>query len=193
MDSIKRIAALRSSLFNSHFRRMVSEPVIRRISMTRRLLTIAAMLAGVFVATVATPAHSDAGSDRAAITERLRRWSDAFNARDAKGVCDVFAPDLVSTVPEVLDGNRDALCARLAALLAKPDLSLHYDSPDIREIIVSGDIAVVRLFWTLTARKGTEQSVSHEAGIDIFKRQPDGKWSIARFMSFSTTPNTVLQ
>ena len=142
---------------------------------------------------VATPTHSDAGSDRAAITERLRRWADAFNARDAQGVCDVFAPDLVSTVPEVLDGNRDALCARLAALLAKPDLNLHYDSPDIREIIVSGDIAVVRLFWTLTARKGAEQSVSHEAGIDVFKRQPDGRWSIARFMSFSTTPNTVLQ
>jgi len=71
-------------------------------------------------------------------------------------------------------------------------LSLHYDSPDIREIIVSGDIAVVRLFWTLTARKGGEQSVTDEAGIDIFKRQPDGRWSIARFMSFSTAPNTVL-
>jgi steroid delta-isomerase len=165
-------------------------PLVWRIPMIRRLLTITAVLAGVVMA---TPARADAGSDKAAITERLRGWAEAFNARNAAGVCDVFAPDLVSTVPEVLDGNRDTLCTKLAALLAKPELTLHYDSPDIREIIVSGDIAVVRLFWTLTARKGAEQSVTHEAGMDIFKRQPDGRWSIARFMSFSTTPNSVLR
>jgi uncharacterized protein (TIGR02246 family) len=160
--------------------------------MIRRLLTIAVVSAGVVMATP-TPARADVDSDKAAITERLSRWADAFNARDAKGVCDLFAADLVSTVPEVLDGNRDTLCKRLATLLAKPDLNFHYDHPDIREIIVSGDIAVVRLFWTLSARKGAEQSVTHEAGIDVFKRQADGKWSIARFMSFSTAPNKVLE
>ncbi|MFM0003527.1 hypothetical protein PQR57_21100 [Paraburkholderia dipogonis] len=94
--------------------------------MIRRLLTITAVLAGVVMA---TPARADAGSDKAAITDRLRGWAEAFNARNAAGVCDVFAPDLVSTVPEVLDGNRDTLCTKLAALLAKPELTLHYDSP----------------------------------------------------------------
>ena len=158
--------------------------------MIRWLLAIAAVLAGIGAA---TSARADVDSDRAAITERLRRWTVAFNARDAAGVCDVFASDLVSTVPEALNGSRDALCTRLAALLAKPGLQLRYDSPDIHEIIVSGDLAVVRLFWTLTARNGGEPSVSTEAGMDIFKRQPDGKWSIARFISFSATPNKVLQ
>ncbi|QIE26526.1 hypothetical protein SBC1_41980 (plasmid) [Caballeronia sp. SBC1] len=158
--------------------------------MIRWLLAIATVLAGVGAA---TPARADVDSDRAAITDRLRRWTVAFNARDAAGVCDVFAPDLVSTVPGALNGSRDALCGKLSAVLAKPELQLHYDSPDIREIMVSGDIAVVRLFWTLTARKGTDQSVSTEAGMDIFKRQPDGKWSIARFISFSATPNKVLK
>jgi uncharacterized protein (TIGR02246 family) len=158
--------------------------------MIRWLLAIAAVLTGVGAG---TSARADVDSDRAAITERLQRWTVAFNARDAAGVCDVFAPDLVSTVPDALDGSRDALCGKLSAVLAKPGLELRYDSPDIREIIVSGDIAVVRLFWTLTARKGEEQSVSTEAGMDIFKRQPDGRWSIARFISFSATPNKVLR
>lgn len=157
--------------------------------MTRPLLANLSLFAA---CCCAVPAFADEASDKAAITERLQRWSQAFNARDAAGVCDIFAPDLASTVPEVLDSNREKLCARLAALLAKPDLKLHYGSPDIREIIVSGDLAVVRLFWTLTAAKGAEQSVTYEPGIDIFKRQPDGTWSIARFMSFSTTPNSVL-
>ncbi|MFK4447937.1 uncharacterized protein (TIGR02246 family) [Caballeronia udeis] len=158
--------------------------------MVKWLLAIAVVSAGVGAV---TPARADVDSDRAAITERLQRWRVAFNARDAAGVCDVFAPDLVSTVPEVLDGSRDALCGKLSAVLAKPELQLDYDSPDIREIIVSGDIAVVRLFWTLTAQMRGESSVSTEAGMDIFKRQPDGKWSIARFISFSATPNKVLQ
>jgi uncharacterized protein (TIGR02246 family) len=142
--------------------------------------------------TTATFASADPAPDRAAIAERLQRWTAAFNARDAEGICDLFAPDLVSTVPEALDGNRDALCTRLNTLLAKPELQLHYDDPDIREIIVSGDIAVVRLVWTLTTRKGAEQDVTTEAGMDVFKRQPDGKWSIARFLSFTTRPNKNL-
>jgi uncharacterized protein (TIGR02246 family) len=158
--------------------------------MIRWLLAITAALVGVGAA---TSVRADVNSDRAAITERLQHWTVAFNARDTAGVCDVFAPDLVSTVPEALDGSRDALCGKLSAVLANPGLQLHYDSPDIREIIVSGDIAVVRLFWTLTARKGAEQSVSSEAGMDIFKRQPGGKWSIARFITFSVTPNKVLE
>ncbi|WP_250511688.1 nuclear transport factor 2 family protein [Caballeronia sp. GACF4] len=158
--------------------------------MIKRVLTTGAMLASIVVT---TPAHADANADKAAIAQRLQAWSKAFNARDAEGVCDIFAPDLVSTVPEALDGNRDTICKKLAVLFAKPGLSLQYDSPDIREIIVSGDIAIVRLFWTLTARMGDKESVTEEAGMDIFQRQPDGQWSIARFMSFSATPNTVLE
>lgn len=158
--------------------------------MLKALLAISAILAGVGAT---TPALADVDADKAAITARLQRWTEAFNTRDPAGVCDIFAPDLVSTVPEALDGSHDAICTRLAALLKKPELQLHYDRPDIREIIVSGDIAVVRLFWTLTARKGAVQNMDTEAGMDIFQRQPDGRWSIARFISFSTMPNKVLQ
>jgi steroid delta-isomerase len=159
--------------------------------MLRRCLAIIVCLLSLGPA--ATSARADADADKAAITARLQRWTTAFNARDAAGICDLFAPDLVSTVPESLAGSRDALCSRLDALLAKPGLGLHYDNPDIREIIVSGDLAVVRLFWTLTARKGAEQDTTTEAGMDIFKRQPDGVWSIARFISFSIRPNKVLE
>ncbi len=143
--------------------------------------------------TTAPSTRAAPDSDKAAITERLRHWTAAFNAHDAAGICDLFAPDLIYTIPNALDGNRTALCANLRALQSRPGLQLHYDNPDIREIIVSGDIAVVRLFWTLTTRKAAHQDTSTEAGMDIFKRQPDGKWSIARFLSFTITPNRNLQ
>jgi len=160
-----------------------------RLMVTRGLITILCLLAATMMA---TPARANSDSDKAAITERLERWTDAFNARDAAGICDLFAPDLVATVPGDLDGGRNVLCARLAALQARPGLQLHYDKPDIREIIVSGDVAIVRLFWTLTAQNGAEQDVTTEAGIDVFKRQPDGRWSISRFLSFTLRPNKNL-
>ena len=154
--------------------------------MLRWSLTIAAAMA---LAVSPRMVHADANSDRAAITQTLQRWADAFNARDAHAVCDLFAPDLVSTVPGVLNGNRDAICSRLAKVLASAQPQLHYEKPEIREIIVSGDIAVVRLFWTLTTQVGTRKTVTHEAGMDIFRRQADGTWSIIRFISFDFVPH----
>ena len=138
------------------------------------------------------PARAGEAADKAAITERLRSWTDAFNAENQAVVCELFAPDLIATIPDVADDGRDALCARINAAQARPGLQLHYGYPDIREILVSGDLAVVRLFWTLTTRKGCLEDTTVEPGIDIFKRQSDGKWRIARYLSFTNRPNENL-
>jgi hypothetical protein len=37
---------------------------------------------------MATSSRADPDSDRAAITERLQRWTIAFNTHDAAGICD---------------------------------------------------------------------------------------------------------
>lgn len=144
------------------------------------------------VAVTAPLARADETADEAAIIARLRGFADAFNAHDEAGFCDIFAPDLIATIPFALESRRESLCGNLNRLLASPDLRLQYDYPDIREIIVSGDIAVVRIVWMLTVRKGTEQDTTPEGGIDVFRRQPDGRWSIARFATFSMRPNKFL-
>jgi uncharacterized protein (TIGR02246 family) len=139
------------------------------------------------------PGLADAAADEAAIRDRFAKWTAAFNAGDAAGVCDLFAPDLVYSLPEVTNGTQATLCGNLAKILARPDIKLHYDLPTIHELIVSGDIAVVRLTWTLTAEAKGEKDTTTEEGIDIFRRQPDGRWSIARFIAFTTSPNKALQ
>lgn len=132
----------------------------------------------------AIPARADPASDKEAVTARLLQWAAAFNARDAAGTCDLFAPDLISTVPGGLSDNRSTVCTRLSTILAKTDTQFHY-TPDIHEIIVSGDYAVVRLIWTLTTTHGSQVETDQEAGMDLFQRQADGRWSIARFLAFS--------
>ncbi len=107
-------------------------------------------------------------------------------------VCGLFAPDLSYTFGDILNGSRDRLCADIRTVLARRDLKLQYDEPTIYEILVSGDLAVVRLTWTLTAEKNGARDVTKEEGMDVFRRAPDGLWSIARYIAFPRRPNTVL-
>ena len=61
----------------------------------------------------------------------------------------------------------------------------------IKEIIVAGDLAVVRLVWTLkvqTQGLSALKSRSDEPGMDIFRRQPDGSWKISRYIAYEASP-----
>ena len=129
------------------------------------------------------PALADLEADKAMISSRLQHWVSAFNHRDVAGTCDIFARDLISTTPGSLETGHDAVCARLAAQLAKPNKPMQY-ALSIQEILVSGDLAVARLLWTLSVKQGKHLKTSQEAGMDLFQKQPDGTWSIIRFMAF---------
>ena len=84
------------------------------------------------------------------------------------------------------------MCGNLTTILGRSDIRLHYAVPTIKEIVVSGDIAVVRLTWTLTVERGGATDTTTEEGMDLFRRQPDGRWSIARYLAFTTRPNKLL-
>jgi steroid delta-isomerase len=144
-------------------------------------------------AAMAAEAHADSDADKAAIMQRFQRWTADFNAKDSAGVCDLFAPDLVYSIPEVVRGTRETICANLANLLARSDVKLHYNNPDVHEILVVGDVAVVRLTWTLTTEVNGAKDTTTEEGMDIFRRQPDGRWSISRFIAFTTRANKLLR
>jgi len=69
--------------------------------------------------------------------------------------------------------------------LADPTKKFAY-SLDIKEIIVAGDLAVVRLVWTLkvTAAGAANAAETKEPGLDVFRRQPDGSWKIVRYVAY---------
>ena len=133
---------------------------------------------------LASPAGAD---DAAAIRDRLEAWRLAFNARDADGACDLFAPDLAYSVPGLAAGTRETMCTNLARAMMRTDFILRYDPPEIHEILLAGDLAVVRLRWTLSTETLAGLRVSQEEGLDVFRRQPDGRWSIARFIAVDAT------
>jgi len=165
-------------------------PPIGRAWLFRRLGPVIAI--ALTAATMQT-ARADSDADKAVIVQRLQRWTAAFNAKDAVGTCDLFAPDLVYSIPEVARGTRETMCSNLTALQGRSDIRIHYDNPDVHEILVAGDIAVVQLTWTLTTEVNGARDTTTEEGMDVFRRQPDGRWSIARFMAFTTRANKLLR
>ena len=116
----------------------------------------------------------------AAIRKTLEQWPKDFNARHKPGVFGFFAPDLVATYPGQPDRDFEAMCKHLGRALDDPHKRFRYDAPRIHQVIVSGDLAVVRLTWTLRVILADKpETVLREHGVDVFKRQKNGSWKCA--------------
>jgi steroid delta-isomerase len=141
---------------------------------------------GLLLAAVGAPASAQpADAAETAIRTALAQWTTDFNARDAAHICDLFAKDLRYDYRGFPERDYDALCGLLHKSLADRTREFAY-SLDIREIIVSGDLAIVRLIWTLKVTiPGAANAVeSKEPGLDAFRRQPDGSWKIVRYIAY---------
>ena len=105
------------------------------------------------------------------------------------GVTVETADSAAAALDRIAERDYDAICALLSSSLRDQEKSYHYNL-DLKEILVSGDLAAVRLVWTLTvARKeGGVIETIQEPGIDIFRRQRDGLWKIARYLAFPIAP-----
>jgi uncharacterized protein (TIGR02246 family) len=149
-------------------------------------LTAALLTAAMLMLALASPlaAESTDAAAQAAIRARLMQWTDDFNAGKVQEACDLFAPDLRYDYRGLPERNYQEMCAGLRRALTDP--SKHYSyALAIKDILVFGDMAAVRLVWTLTlTAAGAEPKVSHEHGIDVFRRQPDGAWRIIRFVAY---------
>jgi steroid delta-isomerase len=141
---------------------------------------------GLLLAAVCTPASAQpADAAERAIRMALTQWTRDFNARDASRICDLFAKDLRYDFRGLPERDYDAICGLLHKALADRTKQFVY-SHDIREIIVSGDLAIVRLTWTVkVTRPGAANAVeSKEPGLDVFRRQSDGSWKIIRYIAY---------
>jgi uncharacterized protein (TIGR02246 family) len=141
---------------------------------------------GLLLTAVGAPVSAQpADAAETAIRAALAQWTSDFNARDASRICDLFAKDLRYDYRGFPERGYDALCGLLHKSLADRTKQFAY-SLDIREIIVSGDFAVVRLIWTLklTITGAANPVESKEPGLDVFRRQPDGSWKIVRYIAY---------
>jgi len=119
----------------------------------------------------------------------VRRGLDSIEGHDLRPA--LFArhrklSDLRYDFQGLPERSYDDICKLLHASLSDAGKRFTYSPPAIKEVIVSGDLAVVRLTWTLKVHsEGTPSDVtSEEIGLDVFRRQPDGRWKIIRYIAF---------
>jgi uncharacterized protein (TIGR02246 family) len=133
---------------------------------------------------IGTAAAQTADPAQAEIRAALTQWMADFNAGKADRVCGLFAPDLIAQYRGQPERNYDAICDLLKRSLRDPAKRFSY-ALDIKEIIVAGDFAVVRLTWTLTIQsKDAPAETIEEPGMDVFRRQGDGAWRISRYIAY---------
>lgn len=149
------------------------------------LILSAGLLAAILrVPTLSSAEESDSAA-QAAIRAALSKWTKDFNTGNSSEVCKLFAPDLIATFAGHADRNYGSQCNDLLRALRDPTKTYTY-SPDIQEIIVSGDLAVARLVWTTQVQRsdGAGAVTTKEPSMDVFRRQPDGSWKISRYLAF---------
>jgi len=149
------------------------------MSNSRRIVGIAMALS------ILLPLSSHAADPVQAIEQRLRQWTEDFNAGRVDRLCDLFAPDLIANYRGQPEKSFDSLCTALREDITNGPRAFHY-ALELNEIMVSGDMAMVRLIWhlTVTDRETGETFESADRGIDIFRLQPDGEWRIARYIAY---------
>ena len=152
-------------------------------------ILLSTVIALLLVAAPATSAVAESTDD--AIRATLVRWTKDFNAGNADKVCALFSPELRYDFRGYPERDYDDVCTRLKRSLSDKGKRYEYGL-DIREIIPAGDIAIVRLTWTLTVALPNGQTVSSvEPGMDIFRKSPDGQWKIIRYLAYEAPQRPI--
>lgn len=121
-------------------------------------------------------------ADEARIRKRLAEWVEQTRAGDRLAAAEIWAPDLIGWYP----GQPEDTYAREQELARKqraPDAPRSIPDVTVEEVMVSGDLAVVRDVWRITRIAGTDTTTTTLRGYEVWRRQPDGKWRIGRYIS----------
>jgi len=114
------------------------------------------------------------------IRESLARWVEAANRGNWKEAVKIWAPDLVGWYP----GTPDDTYARETESASKAGPPRTHFELEIKEVIVSGTLAVVRDIWKFSLVGDSDKAkVETVKSFEVWRRQPDGAWRICRWIS----------
>ena len=102
--------------------------------------------------------------------------------RDWRAAAEIWAPDLIGGYPGESDDTYAQEMARAAH--PRPGRKPSRYKVTIDEVLVSGAQAVVRDIWRFTTNSGSpDSSVDVVRSFEVWRRQPDRSWKIARWIS----------
>ena len=113
------------------------------------------------------------------IREVHSTWISAVNAGDLARLLTLMADDVVFLNPGQVPFGRDGFSANFSA--APRQIQIHCNS-ELEEVVVVGEVAYTRSRDTLsvTRRAGGEAKQFTGHRITVYRKQPDGRWLLAR-------------
>jgi len=133
-------------------------------------------------------APTQAQQDEAAIRQSLADWLKAFNGGDYAKAVEVWAPDMRGWGDDGEDSyQREMDGARKTPKVADP--KWHY-AMRIDEVMVEGDMAVVHDTWTEIDPTGKARTFG---SFEVWRRQPDKRWKISRWIDGTSTPDSSVK
>lgn len=118
-------------------------------------------------------------ADERAIREVHFAWIDAVNAGDLARLLDLMTDDAVFLNPGQAPFGRDGLSANFSAAHQQVRLLC---SSELEEVAVAGEVAYTlsRDALSVTPRVGGEATQLAGHRITVYRKQPDGRWLLAR-------------
>jgi len=119
--------------------------------------------------------------DRDQIEARIRQFIDAFHSGDLESLLSTYSDDLIKARADLADEAKPQTAARLEQVFRDYDRQLAVRND---EIVVQGSLAYVRgvLDITLTPRSRGAAIHAHRRFIEIWRKEEDGEWRVARTM-----------
>ncbi len=119
------------------------------------------------------------GPDEREIRKVHSTWIDAVNAGDLDRLLTLMADDVVFLNPGQAPFGRNGFSANFSA--AHQQLRIHCTS-ELEEVVVVGEVAYTRSrdALSVTPRAGGEAAQLAGHRITVYRKQPDGRWLLAR-------------
>ena len=124
--------------------------------------------------------------DVEALRKAIIRSGESFNAVDPDAIMSQYARDIVLSYPGIPDMGYDDLVKAFGELRKRKSGLTEKTTPTIEEILVSGDMGVIRVMWTTvtTETDPPRQSTRHMKDLQIWRREKDGSWKFIRGMHY---------
>jgi uncharacterized protein (TIGR02246 family) len=118
-------------------------------------------------------------SDEREIREVHSIWIAAVNAGDLARLLTLMADDVVFLNPGQAPFGREGFSANFSAAHQRVRIRC---SSELEEVVVSGEVAYTRSrdALSVTPRAGEEATQLAGHRITVYRRQPDGRWLLAR-------------
>lgn len=142
----------------------------------------------VLASSACAAAPTQTQQDEAAIRQSLADWLQAFNSGDYAKAAEIWAPDMRGWG----DGQEDSYQKEMDGAKQTPKVANPKWRYALRidEVMVEGDMAVVRDTWTEIAPTGQARTFP---SFEVWRRQPDKSWKISRWLDGASTPDSSVK